>query len=72
MYRGNWVQLIPGHGLLVWNIGRLIDGAKILGLPVLATEQYPKAWSNDAGTGGKTRHHPRQAGIQLRRVRRAV
>jgi nicotinamidase-related amidase len=27
---------------IVWNIRRLIDGAKILGLPVAATEQYPK------------------------------
>jgi len=40
--QGKLVQLIPGHERLVWNIGRLIDGAKILGLPVLATEQYPK------------------------------
>ena len=40
--QGKLVQLIPGHEHLVWNIGRLIDGAKILGLPVLATEQYPK------------------------------
>ncbi len=36
------VQLIRRHEALVWNVGRLIDGAKILGLPVLATEQYPK------------------------------
>ena len=27
---------------LVWNIRRLIDGAHVLGLPVEATEQYPK------------------------------
>jgi nicotinamidase-related amidase len=26
----------------VWNIRRLIDGAKLLGLPILATEQYPQ------------------------------
>lgn len=36
------VKLIPGHEQLVWNIGRLMDGATILGLTVLATEQYPK------------------------------
>jgi nicotinamidase-related amidase len=36
------VPLIPGFDRLVWNIGRLIDGAKILGVPVLGTEQYPK------------------------------
>ncbi len=27
---------------VVWNVRRLIDGAKILGLPVLGTEQYPQ------------------------------
>ena len=27
---------------LVWNIGRLIDGAHMLEIPVEATEQYPK------------------------------
>ena len=36
------VSLIDGYQLIVWNIGRLIDGAKLLGLPVLATEQYPQ------------------------------
>ena len=33
---------IPQIARIVWNIGRLIDGAKILGLPVVGTEQYPK------------------------------
>jgi nicotinamidase-related amidase len=33
---------IAGHKRVEWNIRRLIDGAKALGLPVLATEQYPK------------------------------
>jgi nicotinamidase-related amidase len=32
---------IPGHARIVWNIRRLIDGAKILDVPVVATEQYP-------------------------------
>src|SRR6476620_4799600 len=36
------LPLIPGHKRLIWNIGRLIDGAKILGVPVAATEQYPQ------------------------------
>jgi nicotinamidase-related amidase len=36
------VPFIPGRERLVWNIRRLIDGAKVLTLPVLATEQYPK------------------------------
>jgi nicotinamidase-related amidase len=34
---------------LVWNIRRLIDGAQALGLPVSATEQYPR------GLGSTTR-----------------
>jgi len=33
---------IPAGRRIVWNVRRLIDGAKILGLPVAATEQYPK------------------------------
>jgi nicotinamidase-related amidase len=36
------IRLIPGARRIVWNIGRLIQGAKILQVPVLATEQYPK------------------------------
>jgi nicotinamidase-related amidase len=36
------LKLIPGHEKLTWNVRRLIDGAKILGLPVAATEQYPQ------------------------------
>ncbi len=35
------IDLIDGHAQIVWNIRRLIDAAKVLGLPVLATEQYP-------------------------------
>ena len=38
-------KLIPSiidHERLVWNVRRLVDGAKILGIPVVATEQYPK------------------------------
>ena len=27
---------------VVWNIRRLVDAARVLGLPVAATEQYPK------------------------------
>jgi nicotinamidase-related amidase len=36
------LRLIPGHQRLVWNIRRLVDGAKILGVPAVATEQYPQ------------------------------
>ena len=27
---------------IIWNIERLLEGSKLLGVPVLATEQYPK------------------------------
>jgi nicotinamidase-related amidase len=36
------LKLIPNHPRLIWNARRLIDGAKLLGLPVAATEQYPQ------------------------------
>lgn len=36
------VRLVPDFARLVWNVRRLIDGAKLLGVPVLATEQYPQ------------------------------
>jgi nicotinamidase-related amidase len=36
------INLIDGHARIVWNIDRLIDGARLLDLPVLATEQYPQ------------------------------
>jgi len=36
------LPLIPGSAKLIWNVGRLIEGAKILGVPVAATEQYPQ------------------------------
>jgi len=38
----NLLGAIAGHERVVWNVRRLIDGARILGLPVAATEQYPK------------------------------
>ncbi len=34
--------LISGWRRVVWNIGRLIDGAQLLGVPCTATEQYPQ------------------------------
>ena len=40
------VPAIAGHQQVVWNVRRLIDGAKILALPVAATEQYPKGLGN--------------------------
>ncbi|MGE0606505.1 MAG: isochorismatase family protein [Pirellulales bacterium] len=36
------MPLIPRQAAIVWNIRRLIDGALLLGVPVAATEQYPR------------------------------
>lgn len=36
------VPAIADHRRVVFNIRRLVDGAKILGIPAVATEQYPK------------------------------
>jgi nicotinamidase-related amidase len=36
------VKFVPGHKRLVWNIRRLLDGAKALNVPAVATEQYPQ------------------------------
>ncbi len=40
--QGKLVTMISQHRRLIWNIRRLIDAAKILGLPIAATEQYPQ------------------------------
>ena len=36
------VPEIAEHARIVWNIGRLMDGATVLDVPVVATEQYPQ------------------------------
>lgn len=36
------IGLIAGHERIVWNIGRLLDGARTLGVFAAATEQYPQ------------------------------
>lgn len=36
------MPLIPGRQRLIWNIRRLLDGAKLLAVPAVATEQYPQ------------------------------
>jgi nicotinamidase-related amidase len=35
------LDIIPGRERIIWNIRRLLDAAKILGVPIAATEQYP-------------------------------
>jgi nicotinamidase-related amidase len=42
------LALIPGAEALVRNIAFLIDGARLLGVPVQATEQYPKGLGGTA------------------------
>jgi nicotinamidase-related amidase len=36
------LPLIPGAARLIWNVGRLLDGARLLGVELAATEQYPQ------------------------------
>jgi nicotinamidase-related amidase len=36
------VPAIHASARVIWNVRRLIDGAKLLGLPVVASEQYPQ------------------------------
>jgi nicotinamidase-related amidase len=36
------LPVIPSHVQIVWNIRRLLDAAKLLQVPALATEQYPQ------------------------------
>lgn len=36
------VPHIQNHEKVTWNIGRLITGANLLGIKIVATEQYPK------------------------------
>jgi nicotinamidase-related amidase len=40
--QGKLITLVPGYRRIIWNVRRLIDGAKILGVSIAATEQYPK------------------------------
>jgi nicotinamidase-related amidase len=43
------LHLIPEHAALVRNIAFLIDAAKLVGVPVTATEQYPKGLGPTTG-----------------------
>ncbi len=40
--QGKLITLVPGHERIIWNIRRLLDAAKLLGVPSFGTEQYPK------------------------------
>lgn len=40
--QGKLITLTPGHETIIWNIRRLLDAAKVLGVPAVGTEQYPK------------------------------
>lgn len=40
--QGKLASLIPDHKRMIWNIRRLIEGARLFGLPIAATEQYPQ------------------------------
>ena len=43
------IAVQPEGERITWNVRRLLDGAKLLGVPSAATEQYPgKAWPNNS------------------------
>jgi nicotinamidase-related amidase len=39
------IKLISDRKRIIWNVRRLLDAAKILGVPIAATEQYPERLS---------------------------
>ena len=43
------LPLITGHQRVIWNCRRLIDGAKVLGVSLAATEQYPQGLGPTTG-----------------------
>ena len=40
--QGKLITLVPHYRRIVWNIRRLLDGAKVLGVATGGTEQYPQ------------------------------
>jgi nicotinamidase-related amidase len=40
--QGKLLNVVPGRERIEWNIRRLLDAAKVLGVPTAATEQYPE------------------------------
>lgn len=40
--QGKLLTMIAGYERITWNCRRLLDGAKLLGIPVAGTEQYPQ------------------------------
>lgn len=50
---------IMEHERLLWNIRRLMDGAETLGVPIAATEQYPKGLGNSVEPiASRVEHRP--------------
>ena len=43
-----FLAVVPGAERIVWNIRRLLDAAKVLGVPQAATEQYPEKMGRTA------------------------
>ncbi len=51
------VEAIPRSGQIVWNVGRLVRGAQVLDVPVVATEQYPEKLGPTVDTVAKGIQH---------------
>lgn len=46
--QAKFLAVVPGAERIVWNIRRLLDAAKVLGVPQAATEQYPEKMGRTA------------------------
>jgi nicotinamidase-related amidase len=56
---------IADHQRIVWNIGRLIEGARLLNVAIRATEQYPQGLGATVDTlGVSIRKSPPELGVK--------
>ena len=63
------VPAIATAGRIVWNVRRLIDGASLLGLPVVASEQYPQGLGPTVPElASRLEHRPAKLGFSCREL----
>lgn len=62
------LDAIPLQQRLVWNLQRLVAGAEVLGVPCLATEQYPRVGPHHCRTRGSAGTDPGQIDLQCDRL----
>jgi len=63
------VAAIPTVARIVWNVRRLIDGAKVLDVPVVASEQYPQGLGPTvAELAARLEHRPAKLSFSCREL----